>query len=338
MTARERCLNPRTTMSDVSATNDPDELQRRKLRLALLDSELLLRCIFDAVDHGILVADAESGAVLLANPGMCNMLGYTPEEILALRLSQLQAHASDPSLRDCMAAGSDNAAEKLRLPLLHKDGTTIQAELVSRALELQGKALFVGLFRDLSDRERAEQAEERARHDELTTLYNHRAFQELLALELARAQRYGTPVSLLMIDIDHFKVVNDTEGHQAGDAVLRQLGALLLDAARNIDQVCRYGGEEFTLILPMTTTTEALHVAGRLRTLIQEHEFAVGPGSSGQGDYRRLTVSIGVASYPLHAQTQAALIEAADTAMYAAKQAGRNCCCVFDPASSSLLR
>lgn len=323
-------------MSDSQLTDSPDLQQQRALRLALLDSGLLLRCVFDAVDHGVLVVDAQSGALLLANPALCHMLGYAPEELLALQLAQLHVHGTGTSLQQALDETARDASKKLRFSLLRKNGTAVQVELVSRTLELQGKALLLGLFRDLSDSERAEQAEERARHDELTSLYNHRAFQESLALELARAQRYGTPVSLLMIDIDHFKQINDAVGHQAGDAVLRQLGALLLDGARSIDQACRYGGEEFMLILPMTTTTEALHVAGRLRSLIQDHEFAVGTGKSGQVDYRRLTVSIGVASYPLHAQTQTALIAAADAAMYAAKQAGRNCCCVFDPAASIL--
>jgi diguanylate cyclase (GGDEF)-like protein/PAS domain S-box-containing protein len=325
-------------MSDslLPLSDSPDPQQQRELRLALLDSGSLFRCIFDAVDHGILVVDAKSGALLLANPALCSMLGHAPEALLALQLTQLQALGARTSLQQHLDDAARDKSKKLRLSLLCEDGSELQVELVSRALVVQGRALLVALFRDLSDSERAAQAEERARHDELTTLYNHRAFQESLALELARAQRYGTPVSLLMIDIDHFKQINDAIGHQAGDAVLRQLGSLLLDGARNIDQVCRYGGEEFTLILPMTTTTEALHVAGRLRSLIQDHEFAVGVGQSGQMDYRRLTVSIGVASYPLHAQTQAALIAAADTAMYAAKQAGRNCCCVFDPAASIL--
>lgn len=323
-------------MTDPSSSMQLDLRDKQRRRESLLASSSLFRCVFDAADLGVLVVDNSSGELLLANPALCHMLGLAPEELLTLRLAQLQEPGAALPLQQSLERAARDEASRLRLALLRRDGTTVKVEVASRIMDLQGSTVLLGLFRDLSDSVRAEQAEERARHDELTTLYNHRAFQESLALELARAQRYGTPVSLLMIDIDHFKQINDAVGHQAGDAVLRQLGALLLDGARNIDQVCRYGGEEFTLILPMTTTTEALHVAGRLRSMVQEHEFAVGLGQSGQVGYRRLTVSIGVASYPLHAQTQTALIAAADKAMYAAKQAGRNCCCVFDPAASIL--
>lgn len=311
-------------MPDTTPASHQELLQREKTRRALLDSAELFHCVFDAVGHGILVLDAATGELLLANPALCRMLDYPHDGLLALQLEQLQAAAATPALRNFLLA-PQLPAHPARLPLRRSDGSTLNAEVASSAVDLQGRSLRIGLFRDISDTERAEQAEEQARHDGLTTLYNHRTFQELLGLELARAQRHGTPVSLLMIDIDRFKQINDTLGHQAGDAVLRQLASLLLDSARNIDQVCRYGGEEFVLILPMTTTQEALHVAERMRKLVEVHEFACGPGH-----YRRLTVSIGVASYPLHAQTQPALIAAADAAMYAAKQAGRNRCCVCD--------
>lgn len=317
-------------MTDSASAYTQQQLLAQRTRQALLDSAPLFHWVFDTMDQGLVVVDANTGTVLLANPALCRMLDCTPEVLQSLQLLQLlqlQTATALPSLQEFLQDHSSGEAHKTRLPLLCRDGRVLNVEVRSKRLELEGRTVDVALLRDLSDAERAEQAAEQARRDGLTLLYNHRAFQELLGLELSRAQRHGTPVSLLMIDIDHFKQVNDTLGHQAGDAVLRQLAGLLLDSARTIDQICRYGGEEFMLILPMTGTSEALHVAGRLRALVGQHEFACGPGT-----YRRLTVSIGVASYPLHAQTQTALIAAADTAMYAAKQAGRNCCCVFAPA------
>ncbi len=303
----------------------PDDAGAQELRQALLASEPLCRCLFEAAGDGILVLQADSASLVLANPALVRMLGYTPDEVTALSLQQLCPTAAQPVLRELLAAAAQGAQGRSNLTLRRKDGSEFNAAVHTRSLQLQGSTFIVAVLHDLSVAERAAAAAEQARRDSLTTLYNHRAFQELLVLELARAQRHGTPVSLLMLDIDHFKQINDTLGHQAGDAVLRQLASLLQDSARNIDQVCRYGGEEFMLILPMTSTSEALHAAERLRTLVSEQEFACSPGV-----YRRLTVSAGVASYPLHAQTQAALIACADAAMYAAKQAGRNRSCVFD--------
>jgi len=302
-----------------------DQEQRQRMHQALLDSEQLFNCVFLAAQDGIIVVDADTFDFLLVNPAMCSMLGYTRSELVTLRMEQLHPAAVVAAAREAFAIMLRGELHQCRLAMQRKDGSVFNTEISASLMELQGKRYLVGLFRDLSTKERAEQAEELARQDSLTGLSNHRAFHELLGREVARAQRYGTPVSLLMLDIDHFKQINDTLGHQAGDSVLRQLARMLLDSARTIDHVCRYGGEEFMLILPMTTTQEALQVAERLRRQVEQFEF-----SSGAEHFSKLTVSMGVASYPLHAQTPTALIAAADTAMYTAKRAGRNCSMVLD--------
>ena len=175
--------------------------------------------------------------------------------------------------------------------------------------------------------------------DGLTGLANHRTFYDRLGQELARAQRYGTPVSLLMIDIDDFKLLNDTWGHQAGDEVLRQLGRILAEQLRqDVDLPARYGGEEFAVILPNTgvlrgerpgaapAQVAAGHGEGaealgeRLRSVIAGTAFAVGES----GDTARLTVSIGVATYPEMARDMDDLVAHADAALYAAKRTGKD--------------
>src|ERR1051326_1838989 len=134
-----------------------------------------------------------------------------------------------------------------------------------------------------------------------------------------RARRFGTDVSILMIDIDHFKRVNDTAGHPAGDEVLRQLAGLLSDAVRSIDIVARFGGEEFVVILPQTGPEGGMVFAERLRHRIAEQEFDV-PGRE-----LRLTVSIGLATFPAAGTTTADdLLARADEALYRAKTEGRN--------------
>ncbi len=154
-------------------------------------------------------------------------------------------------------------------------------------------------------------------------------FYTLLADELTRAQRFKRPVSLLMLDIDHFKRVNDTHGHQAGDAILKGLSGVLGQQARAIDRVCRYGGEEITVILPETDAVTASNIAERLRAAVEAQPFDVNRGAP-----IRITVSIGVATFPDQADTPPALVTAADTALYAAKQGGRNRVCHYAPPTS----
>lgn len=183
-------------------------------------------------------------------------------------------------------------------------------------------------FNTMAGRIEADQAalEAFATRDGLTGLYNHRAFYKLLGDELARAQRFERPVSLLLLDIDYFKRVNDTHGHLAGDAVLRGLSELLGRETRAVDRVCRYGGEEIVVILPETGLDAAARFAERLRAAVEAWPF------DANAILIRLTVSIGVASWPLHADNAQALISAADTAMYAAKQGGRNRVVRYAPA------
>jgi two-component system cell cycle response regulator len=160
---------------------------------------------------------------------------------------------------------------------------------------------------------------ELAIRDGLTGLYNHHTFYALLADELARAQRFKRPVALLMLDIDHFKRVNDTHGHQAGDAILKGLSELLAQQARAIDRVCRYGGEEIAVILPETDPDAADNIAERLRAAVEAQPFNVNAGTP-----VHITVSIGVASWSMQGDGADTLVAAADAALYAAKRSGRN--------------
>lgn len=166
----------------------------------------------------------------------------------------------------------------------------------------------------------AQALEQLATRDGLSGLYNHRTFYTLLEDEIIRARRYKHPFSLLMIDVDHFKLVNDTHGHQAGDAVLRGLSERLTDLVRDVDRVCRYGGEEMTVILP--DTDAALEMGERLRAAVEAKPFDIGAGQT-----IGITVSIGAASFPRNADEGQALVAAADAALYAAKKGGRNRVC-----------
>ena len=155
--------------------------------------------------------------------------------------------------------------------------------------------------------------------DGLTGLHNHREFQKRLEEEVKRASRYGTILSLLMIDIDYFKRFNDAYGHQTGDLVLRLISAAMLQEVRSYDLAARYGGEEMAIILPETGNSEAFAFSERIRKQIQEVPIHVS-GSK----IVHVTVSIGIASFPEDASSREGLIEAADQALYFAKEHGRN--------------
>jgi diguanylate cyclase (GGDEF)-like protein len=167
---------------------------------------------------------------------------------------------------------------------------------------------------ELLDRLRAQ-----ATIDPLTGCHNRRGFDEILQMEVARAKRYGRPLSLVLLDIDHFKRINDDFGHEVGDHALQRIGRAVRHTFRNTDSACRYGGEEFALIFPETPKDEGARLAERLRLLVE----SLPPNAEVP---RTLTASFGVACYPDDAESIPDLIRATDRALYLAKSNGRNRC------------
>jgi len=165
--------------------------------------------------------------------------------------------------------------------------------------------------------------ESQVMQDGLTRLLNRRAFDDRLNDEYNRSKRYNQPLSLLMLDLDHFKQVNDKYGHPAGDEVLRQIAVLLQSSVREIDAVARYGGEELAVILPTTDLIHARALAERIRRSVANYEFKT------EATKVQITVSIGLAVLPDHALTPVQLIDAADQALYTAKKQGRNQVCSY---------
>lgn len=223
------------------------------------------------------------------------------------------------------------AESVLCLPLRVQDRTAGALVLMSRRPEfftdheVQVFDVFANqLAAGLQNARLLRDAEDLAITDGLTGLKNHRYFQEALALELKRAERHHAPLALIMADIDFFKRVNDTYGHRTGDGVLRRIADILARSIREVDHACRYGGEEFALVLVHTPFQGAERTAERIRKAVAGSIFTTVEEGEGKGREIRVTVSAGIAAFPEHGSTPSLLIERADQALYKAKRSGRN--------------
>ena len=234
---------------------------------------------------------------------------------------------SDPRVVEIPGTGPEPQASIL-VPLLFMDrvlGVLVIDRLDGRIFqesELETTQLFANLASIAIRNARSyKEMEVQASTDGLTGLYNHRHFHEALAVEVARGERYANGFCLLMMDLDRFKIINDTVGHQQGDEVLRGVAAALRRCSRESDLAARYGGEEFAMILPHTALDEACGVAERIRS--QVAELPAGDPSL------KVTISVGLASFPEAARDKDGILGAADIALLAAKARGRNRVCTW---------
>ena len=195
-----------------------------------------------------------------------------------------------------------------------------QLHVLNSELEDRVGRRTLQLSNELKERKRIEKKlKHLATHDPLTGLYNRNELERRIADDIARSARYEHPISIFMVDIDHFKDINDKFGHADGDRVLRSIAFELERSLRKTDYVARFGGEEFLVVLPETSLSMAIELGERLLHLISNHQAKLGDESV------TLTISIGVASFPDTASTWSELLDAADVAMYQAKHDGRNC-------------
>lgn len=233
---------------------------------------------------------------------------------------------SDGALHDVLAEAGVDGGRILAVPLqgpesergvlwLFGDRTNLDEDVVARAELVKGHAEVA-----LQNAERYGRAKERAFVDDVTEVYNARFLFQAIAREIHRAARYDRELSVLFLDLDRFKRVNDEHGHLVGSEVLRKLSRVLQESIRQIDTLARYGGDEFTILLVDTGQGQAMDIAERIRRTVAETIFE-GAGNTPV----RLTISIGVATYPAHGRSQETLLDAADKSMYRAKSNGRNC-------------
>jgi diguanylate cyclase (GGDEF)-like protein len=206
-----------------------------------------------------------------------------------------------------------------------RGNTDIQIPIIGKDELGELQEAFNEMSRELNVERKKLKAESQS--DSLTGLFNMRYFRKQLVEEFSRSQRYGRPMTVLMIDVDHFKAYNDRNGHPAGDIVLKEISRILIRNVRGTDMVARYGGEEFVILLPETTLDAALTVAEKIRFTVHDHHFPFRE----TGASEKLSVSIGVASYPnTRVTNDQDLIESADKALFLSKRNGRNQVCLFD--------
>jgi diguanylate cyclase (GGDEF)-like protein len=216
------------------------------------------------------------------------------------------------------------------------NGTILNGKPIKEALLADGDKFVIGdhLIRfemlDEIDREFQQQIHRLLVHDELTGLLTSKSFFSELSREAARAEAESIPFCVLMMDLDHFKEVNDTYGHLVGSETLEEVGAVIKNSLRAGDVAARFGGEEFAAFLLDADYSQALVAAERVRAAIEQHEFsAVRRGSNEEGRMHHLTISIGIAAFPDDARDPIQLVEKADAALYAAKKSGRNRVCAY---------
>jgi diguanylate cyclase (GGDEF)-like protein/PAS domain S-box-containing protein len=280
-------------------------------RRALRHSQSLYRALVDNPAYGIYRCDAE-GQLRDVNQALVNMLGYaSKEELLAANqpTNLLQSLGKDSPL--LQRVPETQRIDPVEIEWKRKDGTTLKARLSGRGI-YDDHGNFAGLEIIAVDATEQRTLEDQLRHqassDSLTGLANHRRLFEVLHAEICRSQRTGRGFSLVLLDLDGLKQVNDRYGHLAGDRALCRLGQILTDCCRSIDTAARHGGDEFALVLPETGVAAATLVARRICDLV-----------ASDAEEPLLSVSAGIASFPEEANTIGTLLYAADRALYAMK-------------------
>jgi diguanylate cyclase (GGDEF)-like protein/PAS domain S-box-containing protein len=289
-------------------------------------SEQRMRDVTFSLAEGVVILDV-NGNVDYINPEAERLLGWENYDLAGKSISELMnCEGSDGKvLKNCAILQVLDDGKRFDVEdevFRRRDGAMIPVRYT--AAPLTGHDGFSGVvvsFHDISDRKRIlKDLEHKATHDGLTDIYNRSTIDKLLNYELGRTLRYKRSLSLLMMDLDHFKDVNDTYGHQVGDDVLIWFARHIASASRGTDFVGRYGGEEFTMIMPETELLQANRTAERLCNMI-----ANSPVMLGSDEKLEITVSIGVAACPNNAKNAEELIKSADDALYRAKELGRNC-------------
>lgn len=306
-----------------------DITELKRTEIALRESETKLKAIIETEPECVKILDRNGTLLQMNRAGLDMVEADTDAQVLGHQLTEIVA----PEYRDAFLAVNDK--------VIHGDTGSLVFEIIGlkggrRWLDTHAVPMrnaegditgVLAVTRDITAQKKIEQElQEMAQTDFLTGLTNRRHFMLLAEQELSRTLRYGGALSILMLDIDHFKQINDAFGHKYGDVVLQRFAAATRQGLRDIDILGRIGGEEFAVVLPQTDSNQAQEVAERLRLTAADTEVEIG---SAHGDRLHFTVSIGVASLAGVGVTIDMLLSQADLALYQAKNSGRNRVCVY---------
>jgi diguanylate cyclase (GGDEF)-like protein/PAS domain S-box-containing protein len=299
---------------------------RDDLIAALRESEERLNKFMQASLEGIVFH--KDGLITDINTPALEILGYPLDEVIGRSTLDFVAPDELERVKAVLGSGTETRYESVAI---HKAGQRVPVEYIVRSLQRQGETLRLVILRDLRDRDaQRSRIEELAHRDELTGLPNRRAFMLGIEALLAEARTDDEPLALLVIDLDHFRRINDSLGHHVGDAVLQRVAERIRAVLRASDEVARYGGDEFMVLVGGGPSREDVADVARklLEAIGQPLQVQDGPAIS-------LAPSIGIAMFPADGATPAELIRHADTAMYRAKARGRATLQFFEPALAS---
>lgn len=286
------------------------------------ETELKFRTIFDSASDGIILLNLEEGKFSSANVKISGMLGYENGGLLGLGIHDIHPPESFPFvLEQFNKLLKQEILFAKNIPVMRKDKTVFFADITASPITLDKKRYVIGMFRDISERKRDEDLLRMSRQvyqelsiiDDLTKLFNSRHFYERLEKEIERSNRYAEPLTLLLLDLDRFKKFNDTYGHVEGDLVLSQLGEVIKRCLRETDSAYRYGGEEFTIMLPVTTGEHGILIAERIRAEFSNEVF---PDKE-----VAVTMSIGLSQHR-PGESAKEFVHRVDKLMYQAKKDG----------------
>jgi len=299
-----------------------DVTERRQAEDALSESEMRYRDLFENARDAMYSYNLKGGGLVAVNQRVIELTGYTREELLCLTISELVAkdwHQGGAEALKRVYAGGDTAPHELEI--VARDGRRIPLEVTSRILmDARGQPVTVqAIGRDVTERKQAEETIRRlAYHDALTDLPNRALFEDRLNVALAQARRMDEMLAVMFLDLDSFKVVNDTLGHSAGDKLLQAVANDLGKLVRDGDTVARVGGDEFTLLLAgIAGPQDAAEVAQRIIDCLRQLRTISGTEFCTTG-------SIGITTFPADGDDGETLLRNADTAMYRAKERGRD--------------
>ena len=319
---------------------------RRVVENALRSSEEKFRTLMETAPFPVVITRILDGQVLYINRQATDWFGVPLDSAIG---KEAQNYYVVPEQREHMieTLRASGQVSDLEVLLRRENGEERWVLLSVQSIQFDGTPATFTAFNDISERKYSEVAlreantrmrlhlqeierlraalEEQAIRDSLTGMYNRRYLDEMLEREIARARREGISLSLVMLDVDHFKAINDTYGHRAGDEVLKAIAEALCHDIRSEDVPCRYGGEEFLILLPHMPLAAAGERAEQWRDAIEKIRVRFGEFEIG------LAASFGVAAYPNHGKTADELLQMADLALYAAKRDGRNRVVVYGP-------